>query len=217
MKRLPFLFSGPRSSDSPLSVPESSVPAGTGREECFLKDDRTLPVDLHLYKWHGTAWRDGSSQWKKGGDVRRFRKAPVVVWTVFLAIFLPGAGGPGDSVICFGEDGHVAVEAAVTPGACHSASLERDAAVDEPERELSREGDHCGPCVDVASLSGPWASTMFSSNLSEHTVSSALSTLPTSRNGNEVPVSAGEGLLALRLDPPAGASCAFLRTTVLLI
>ena len=149
--------------------------------------------------------------------MRRFRKPSVVAWAVFLAVFLPGAGGPGDNVVCFGGDGHVAVEAAVSPGACHSGSLAQDASAGDPERELSRGGDHCGPCVDVVSLSGPWASTTFSSHLSEHTASSATSTSPTSLIDNEIPVSAVEVLLALLLDPPAGASRAFLRTTVLLI
>ena len=147
----------------------------------------------------------------------RFRKSPFVAWAVFLAVFLPGAGGPGDSVICFGADGHVAVEAAVTPGACHSASIGRDSSADGPERELFRGGDHCGPCVDVVSLSGPWASTTFSSHLSGHTLLSATSTSPSSLKDNEIPVPAVDVLLALLLDPPAGAFCAFLRTTVLLI
>lgn len=147
----------------------------------------------------------------------RFRKVPFVAWTVLLAVFLSGSGAAGESVICFGADGHVAVEAAVTPGACHSASLERVAAVDDPERELTRKGDHCGPCVDVASLFGPWARTTISSQLSGHTALSGMATSPTSLQDNEIHVSAGEGILALRLRPPAGASFAFLRTTVLLI
>jgi hypothetical protein len=149
--------------------------------------------------------------------VRRFRKTPIVTRAVFLAVFLPGVGGPGDSVVCFGADGHVAVEAAVSPGSCHSASLGRDAAVDNPEREFSRGGCHCGPCVDVASLSGPWATTTFSSHLFERTDAPAMSASPTCLQDNEIPASAGEELPVLLPYPPGCLPFAFLRTTVLLI
>ena len=84
--------------------------------------------------------------------MRRFRKIPLVAWTVFLSVSLPGVGGLGESVLCFGADGHVAVEAAVSPGACFSAPVSGDAFAINPERELSREGDHCGPCVDFPVL-----------------------------------------------------------------
>lgn len=149
--------------------------------------------------------------------VRRFRKASVVAWAVFFTVFLPGAGGLGESVLCFGADGHVAVEAAVSPGACYSASMRLDASADGPERELSREGDHCGPCMDVPSLSGPWANATFSTNLSGHAAWSAPAHCPTSVRGDELPASACGGLSALRHYPPVDASSAFLRTTVLLI
>lgn len=148
--------------------------------------------------------------------MRRFRKTPVVAWAVVLAVLLPGLDGLGESVLCFGADGHVAVEAAVSPGACSAASVFGDTSSYNPERELSR-GDHCGPCVDVASLSGPWVSTTFSSHLSEHTAWSAMSPSRISLQGDELPATAGKGPLAFRLYPPPSAPCAFLRTTILLI
>lgn len=149
--------------------------------------------------------------------MRRFRKTPVVALAVSLAVFLPGVGGPGERVVCIGADGHIAIEAAVSPGACFSASLRGDTSSHDPERELSREGDHCGPCVDVPPLSGPWANTSFSSHLSGPAVWFSMSLLPTSLQGDEMPASAGEGLLAVRFRTPADAPGAFLRTTVLLI
>lgn len=150
--------------------------------------------------------------------MRRFRNTPVVAWTVFLAVFLPGVGGLGESVLCFSADGHVAVEDAVLPGACYSASVGWDTSSDAPERELSREGrDHCGPCVDVASFSGPWERTTFSSHLSGHTAWSAMSPSPAFLQTDEISALPRKELLTIRACTPAGAPCAFLRTTVLLI
>jgi len=149
--------------------------------------------------------------------VRRFRKTPVVAWAVFLAVFLPGVGGFGETVLCIGADGHVAVEAAVSPGACFSASVQGDNSANDPERERSRTEDRCSPCVDVPSLSAPWANTAFSLHLSGHAAWFATSPSPTALQGHEIPASTGEGLLTVRPYDPAGAPCAFLRTTVLLI
>ncbi|MGE5699844.1 MAG: hypothetical protein ACM31N_07255 [Deltaproteobacteria bacterium] len=149
--------------------------------------------------------------------MRRFRKPAVVAWTVFLTVFLPGVGGPGESVLCFGADGHVAVEAAVSPGACYSASVAWRTPVDAPERELSREPDHCGPCADVLSLSGPWANFAFSSQISGHAGQLATSPSPAFLQTDEIPALPRDELLTVRACTPAGAPCAFLRTTVLLI
>ena len=121
--------------------------------------------------------------------MRRFRKAPVVAWAVFLAVLLPGVGGLGESVLCFGADDHVAVEAAVSPGACYYASVSGETSVNDTERGLSREGDHCGPCVDVPSLSGPWARTMFSSHASGQADRFAMSPSPASLQSDEIPPS----------------------------
>lgn len=84
----------------------------------------------------------------------RFRKIHFVAWSVFVATFLPGVGGLGENVLCFGADGHIAVEAAVSPGACFSASGGANASADPLEPELASKGDHCGPCADFPVLVG---------------------------------------------------------------
>lgn len=149
--------------------------------------------------------------------MRRIRKTPVVAWAVFLAVFLPGAGGSGEIVFCFAADGHVAVEAAVSPGTCYSASVARHTSVNASERELSREADHCGPCADVPSLSGPWANLAFSSQISGHAGWRAISPSPAFLQTDEISALPRKELLTVRACTPAGAPCAFLRTTVLLI
>jgi len=86
--------------------------------------------------------------------VRRFRTTPVVAWTVFLAVFLPGVGGPGESVVCFGADGHVAFEASAPSGVCSSVSgrITPPLADSDPSLGVSSRQDHCGPCADFPVL-----------------------------------------------------------------
>jgi hypothetical protein len=149
--------------------------------------------------------------------VRRFRKIPVVAWAVFLAVFLPGVGGLGESVLCFGADGHVAVEAAVSPGACFSAPVSGDASAKYPERELSREGDHCGPCVDFPVLVNEIDRGV--SSLAFHNANPAhfAGGTPATLAGSSMPgMSAGRFHSGIRHDLPDPTFIS-LRNTVLLI
>lgn len=84
----------------------------------------------------------------------RFRKVSFVAWTVFLAVSLPGFGGLGESVLCFGADGHVAFETAAPSGECSSASGRITTALADSDLSLgvSSRQDHCGPCVDFPVL-----------------------------------------------------------------
>jgi hypothetical protein len=86
--------------------------------------------------------------------VTRFRKVPFVAWTVFLAVSMPGFSGLGESVLCFGADGHVAFETASPSGTCSSASgwTIPTLADSGPSLDVSSRQDHCGPCVDVPVL-----------------------------------------------------------------
>jgi hypothetical protein len=86
--------------------------------------------------------------------VRHFRKVPIVAWTVFLAVSLPGFSGLGESVLCFGADGHVAFETAAPSGVCSSASGRTTPPLAGSDRSLdvSSRQDHCGPCVDFPVL-----------------------------------------------------------------
>lgn len=149
--------------------------------------------------------------------MKRFRKIPLVGLAVVLAVFLPGVGGAGESVLCFGADGHVAVEAPASPGACFSKSMGWETSTGTPGRELSRKADHCGPCADLPDLSGPWANTAFSWHVSEEAAWPAMSPSTAFLQGHEIPASAGEAAVTVRPYAPAGSPLAYLRTTVLLI
>ena len=155
----------------------------------------------------------------RGGGVRRFRKVLLVAWAVVLAVSLPGFGGDGGGVLCFSADGHVAFETAAPDGVCSSAAGRATPPLAGFHRnpDASSRQDHCGPCVDIPSLSRQWANTSFSSQLSGHLAWAATSPSPISLPGDEIPASAGGGGLVSRLHTPSGAPCAYLRTTVLLI
>jgi hypothetical protein len=86
--------------------------------------------------------------------VRRFRKVPFVAWTIFLAVSLSGFGGLGESVLCFGADGHVAFEPAGPSGVCSSEPGWTIPSLADSGRSLnvSSHQEHCGPCVDVPVL-----------------------------------------------------------------
>lgn len=56
-----------------------------------------------------------------------------------LLVSLFTIAGVGNLVLCFGEDGHVALEFSPT-GRCATAA--------------EAVGDHCGPCVDIPLLAG---------------------------------------------------------------
>lgn len=73
-----------------------------------------------------------------------------ITWAVFVAYFSLLAGGVHGSVLCLGENGHIAIEAAQN-GSCNRI-LPAFSLTDPPYHKLLISGpanQHCGPCVDV--------------------------------------------------------------------
>jgi hypothetical protein len=90
----------------------------------------------------------------KIGDMRRFRRIPLIAWTIFLAASIPGLGGFGGIVLCFGANGHIAFETASPGGVCLSSSGRATPPLADPDRSrfASSRQDHCDPCVDFPVL-----------------------------------------------------------------
>ena len=71
------------------------------------------------------------------------------VYVLLLAYPVFGLAGLKEVVLCFGEDGHVAVERASISGHCQEPGAQGEGApVWEGATDVAAE--HCGPCVDVA-------------------------------------------------------------------
>lgn len=72
------------------------------------------------------------------------------VWIALLAFFLGGVGYGGGLALCFGADGHVAVEAAPS-GSCDDSSGVLSQAVSRfsPEKLSALAAYCCNPCVDL--------------------------------------------------------------------
>ena len=117
---------------------------------------------------------------------------------LFLAASLLGAEG---TLLCFGKDGHVAIEFV---DSCNSAGLGSQLA--------SGESDACGSCKDVQFISDP----VFTRNVSHHT-----QTLPLSSLAQMSPGLPANKNLAKHTDPPASPhrskTLACLQSIVLLI
>jgi hypothetical protein len=58
-----------------------------------------------------------------------------------------------DNVLCIGADGHVAFETAHN-GRCGTAVLQQSATVRPHTAVTLARADHCGPCVDIPTLTG---------------------------------------------------------------
>jgi hypothetical protein len=74
-----------------------------------------------------------------------------------MLLALGFAGGEGGVVLCFGGDGHLAIEV-VGPQGCDEAA--EAAAPAASAIALPVSSSHCGPCVDVA-LTSPLATEGF--------------------------------------------------------
>jgi hypothetical protein len=151
--------------------------------------------------------------------VRRFRKIPLVAWTVFLTVSLPGFGGLGESVLCFGADGHIAFEPAAPGGLCSSASgrTTPHPAGSDRSLDVSSRNDHCGPCVDFPVLVNDSGRCV--SPLAFHKANPApfAGGTPATLVGSSMPgMQAGRLHSGIRHDLPAPTSTS-LRNTVLLI
>ena len=78
------------------------------------------------------------------------RLSTSITWVVFVAYFSLLAGGAHGAVLCLGENGHIAIEAAQN-GSC-SWILPGFSLTDPPSHKPVISGpakQHCGPCVDV--------------------------------------------------------------------
>ena len=67
------------------------------------------------------------------------------VWVLALVFVIAGGGLPMGLALCIGDDGHVAIEAFAPSGKCEDTGSS-DLAWSAPD------GDHCGTCLDVASV-----------------------------------------------------------------
>ena len=151
--------------------------------------------------------------------MRRFRRIPLVAWTVFLAVFPLGFGGLGESVLCFGADGHVGIETAAPGGACSSASGRTTPPLAGSDRSLdaSPRQDHCGPCLDFPVLvndSGRCVSPLVFHKANPVPFAGGM---PATLAGSSMPgMHAADFHIAIRNDFPDPRSIS-LRNTVLLI
>ena len=77
------------------------------------------------------------------------RRQTFFIHLTLLAYLVAGVVNLNEVVLCFGDDGHVAVERATLGGRCESSAAQPASAptlthVDTEAR------CHCGPCIDVA-------------------------------------------------------------------
>jgi len=80
--------------------------------------------------------------------MRDLRPKQTAAWMGFLVSLLLGAGGPANLVLCYGADGHIALEFTSDAG-CGPASGKEQRSNSPSAAASETEGDHCGPCVDV--------------------------------------------------------------------
>jgi hypothetical protein len=78
--------------------------------------------------------------------MRRKRLQSVTTWLVILAFLPLSVGWGGKAVLCFGEDGHIAVE--MQPKQCCGSSESTPSGSHEDTHDPSAE-DECGHCTDV--------------------------------------------------------------------
>src|SRR4030065_2369901 len=112
-------------------------------------------------------------------------------------LLLLGAGIGERNALCLGNDGHIAVDAADT-GTCapfssvfgpRGPSLSKLGSIGGSSRT------HCGPCVDVISLSGLLTHATFSSHHFRHLTWYVMSLWPTPVRSDDILESAGGGVL----------------------
>ena len=85
-----------------------------------------------------------------------------ITWAVFVAYFFLLIGGAHGAVLCFGENGHIAIEAAQNggcnrflPGSYLTGPPSFKPIISGPAKK------HCGPCVDfVLSTAHPYRMTV---------------------------------------------------------
>ena len=74
------------------------------------------------------------------------RQIMVKVFLCCLSLMLGAGSGAGGMVVCYGADGHVALEVIC------SATRQTD-----PSSGMQNDSDHCGPCADFLLASGAFS------------------------------------------------------------
>ncbi len=77
------------------------------------------------------------------------RRQTLFIHLTLLAYLVAGVVNLNEVVLCFGDDGHVAVERATLGGRCESAPAQPASPLTWTTADDASEC-HCGPCVDVA-------------------------------------------------------------------
>lgn len=87
----------------------------------------------------------------------RSRARCVVIHIVLLTWMTTAVGTVEGRVLCFGSDGHVAIEADAGDGSCGSAAFRAAAGASVARPGGASPGweeDHCGPCTDFSLTPG---------------------------------------------------------------
>lgn len=83
--------------------------------------------------------------------MKHFRLGQSKAWWVLLAYLLISTGGSVNGVLCFGLDGHIALEFTGL-GGCGPESVDGSGSTTLSLAASENGRDHCGPCVDVPIL-----------------------------------------------------------------
>ncbi len=149
---------------------------------------------------------------KRGDNPRKRRVRTSAIWISLLIYILAGVVGSEAMVLCFGSNGHIAIEA--PPGGLCSETLDVSNETASPSTisSPSPSQDHCGPCVDFPIFTEPYlASVQYASaqNLSGlHAISESPAVIfPDVATINLLPVP----------PPSADKTLNYLRTVILLI
>ena len=147
------------------------------------------------------------------------RVGHVKIYFGLLAYLLAAFVSVEASVLCFGDDGHVALETAAADGSCtssHAESKPLSSSDDRIAAGVESGSDHCGPCTDLPAWSAHdgQAATTFSGP-AHPSAGPAISPMAIARRPTPVLVPSG-----IRVKhTPLGLSPALrsVRSTVLLI
>ena len=145
----------------------------------------------------------------------------LTAWITCLSYLLAAPLSVGASVICVGEDGHIAIEQAYNGSCSDSREKHDDSSTSLPsqgEQQIDADDSHCGPCTDFALLSNY-------TNVSKSSLDSSRSIEP---QGEAQPLHVSACHLTFSTshqadtqlsysEPPISSSIRMLRSVVLLI
>ncbi len=86
--------------------------------------------------------------------LKQFRTKKTILWLGLMAYVLAGTGFMGTTVVCYGSDGHFALEAS-NEGVCSSTLLMMSENISLTEKDLQVIHRHCGSCLDFPLMGGP--------------------------------------------------------------